>query len=137
MLILKATVPGLTLFLTFLSLLWPSEILAWDEHSNLTRAALQGARATDPALHSVLERTRLQVRPLSAFLSKYYPLSGMRARTGNLERIQLEPLLRDVGPDYRVQYTSQYQATEIILDWSKGWSAVAYRFDDTKISGSK
>jgi len=120
----------ITLFLIAGTFARPPSAQAWDEHANLTRAALQGAQATDPALHALLTTHQVQVRPLSSFLAKHFPLSAERPRTARTERLQLEYLLKDVGPDFRVQFTSRYQASEIILDWTKGWSAVAYQFDN-------
>jgi hypothetical protein len=133
---LQSKILKTSLILLGVTLAQPLSTRAWDEHANLTRAALRGARVTDPALFNLLEGTRLQVRPLSAFLEKHFPLSSERPRTERIERVQLEYLLQDVGPDFRVQFTSRYQASEIILDWEKGWSTVAYQFDNPKAAAN-
>jgi hypothetical protein len=117
------------LFIFAMSFHFQGSAQAWDEHANLTRSALLGARTTDPALFKRISEPRVQVRPFSAFVAKYLP-SRPRTSSPRLDRLRLESLFKDVGPEFELRYTSSYQASEIILDWDKGWSEVSYRFDD-------
>lgn len=120
--------------------------LAWDEHVNLTRAALRGASKTNPLLYHRISELSLRVTPLQSFLSKYVrqgrrdefsPNSlpqtpGQTPSTPSsreVSRTTLNALLGGVGPEYLLQYTQTYQAQEIILDWERGLSGVRYQFE--------
>lgn len=129
----RVTLLGFCILLT--SLLPTQRSFAWDEHANLTRSALKGAQKTDPVLYQHLADTRIQVRPFSAFLAKYLP-SRPYSSSPKLDRLRLEMLFKDVGPEFEIRYTSTYQAKEVILDWDKGWSGVSYQFEDPLAPGN-